>query len=550
MGAGNSPACAGRYGLAFVRSLRTRLDGSCPLTRVNCWWTGMQDLGYNPDLGHGYVLLDSEGKPSVRLFVHVDDFLIHAQTRTGCEHALDTFLNMALDMGLLCHPAKLKPPSQRQKYTGFIFDTRGRPTLRVPRDKRERALSMVQYLCGSPVQRTVSRLVLAVIAGTLESLTEATPSRLGHTYLRSLYDLIHADGEPSGEEKYYTKTLLSATCVRDLRWWERILSLDMSRVAHPSRSGILIPTFGDGSGTGTGGTIQLPSGAFDVWMGKWSPYVHSHSSNWKELKTLLITLQLLTANHMEAVKDTTLFYFTDNEVTYYISAAGSSSSPGLHALIEQIRHYELRLECRLQVIHVPGLVMIQQGTDGLSRGIWMSDLHPEVDQSQLTASIFQPAKVQYSLVEHYLSLIKPARLGWAYSPWEEPLRGEALLNRFTVHLPPPELARQTIVFFLEAWVEGPLEAGALFLVPRVVPAFWRNLSRHVIELDLIPAKHLDPPPFLPIPVIVLAVLPFSRSLSTNRRLDVHRVPAKTRRKHLEEVEQLRGLPPVNCAISN
>ena len=36
---------------------------------------------------------------------------------------------MAVQVGLLCHPGKLKPPSQTPLYTGFIFDTRGIPTL-------------------------------------------------------------------------------------------------------------------------------------------------------------------------------------------------------------------------------------------------------------------------------------------------------------------------------------------------------------------------------------------------------------------------------------
>lgn len=208
MGAANSPACAGRYGLAFLRKLRATLDGKTPSMRANCWWTGMQDLGYNPALGYGYLLLDSLGEPSVRLFVHVDDFLIHAQTQEACSSALTAFLDLALDMGMLCHPDKLKPPAQAQKYTGFIFDTRHRPTLRVPVEKRERALAMVRHLLHRPKQEMVSRLVLAVVAGTLESLSEATPSRLGHTYLRSMYDVIHPGGEPPREEILYTRISL------------------------------------------------------------------------------------------------------------------------------------------------------------------------------------------------------------------------------------------------------------------------------------------------------------------------------------------------------
>jgi hypothetical protein len=40
-------------------------------------------------------------------------------------------------------------------------------------------------------------------------------------------------------------------------------------------------------------------------------------------------------------------------------------------LIEEISLLELVLQCQLQVVHVPEIVMIQQGTDRLSRGVWL-----------------------------------------------------------------------------------------------------------------------------------------------------------------------------------
>ena len=128
-----------------------------------------------------------------------------------------------------------------------------------------------------------------------------------------------------------------------------------------------------------------------LWMGQWTPFIFSYSSNWKELQTLLLTLQNIARDAPAEVYGTTLFYFTDNMVTYYINASGSSRSPGLHALVEQIRYHELLLGCQLQVVHIPGVVMIEQGTDGLSRGIWASSLHQQVDQATLTKSIFRPA---------------------------------------------------------------------------------------------------------------------------------------------------------------
>jgi hypothetical protein len=49
---------------------------------------------------------------------------------------LKAFLNKAVDVGMLCHPAKLKDPTQSVKYMGLIFDTATKPKLViVPEDK-------------------------------------------------------------------------------------------------------------------------------------------------------------------------------------------------------------------------------------------------------------------------------------------------------------------------------------------------------------------------------------------------------------------------------
>ena len=42
---------------------------------------------------------------------------------------------------------------------------------------------------------------------------------------------------------------------------------DCCRVARAAKSGALVPTHGDGSGTGTGGTVLFPDQPLDTWMG-------------------------------------------------------------------------------------------------------------------------------------------------------------------------------------------------------------------------------------------------------------------------------------------
>jgi hypothetical protein len=120
-----------------------------------------------------------------------------------------------------------------------------------------------------------------------------------------------------------------------------------------------VPTWGDGSSTGTGGTFTVAEGPLNMWKGKWSPCVYQFSSNWKELEMLKLTLErLLKEEDPSLVQGTMVFYFTDNCMVYWIVALGLSGSPPLHALIKNIRVLKIWLGCHLQVVQVSGIVMI------------------------------------------------------------------------------------------------------------------------------------------------------------------------------------------------
>ena len=539
MGAGNSPACGCRHGLAFLRLVRRQLVAGSKLNTWQCTLTGGD---YDPKLGHGFVLTAPEGGPAVRIWAHVDDFLIHGPTVQATQWALRIFMDIAIQVGLLCHPHKLIPPTQVPKYTGFIFDTRGVPTLRIPTDKRERALAMVQHLLDKP--NGVSCLALAVVVGTLESLSDATPSRLGHTHLRSAYSIIHPDGAPPLDTKYYGFVDLTQECARSLRWWELILHQDVCRPARRNRSATLVPTYGDGSGTGTGGTIQLPDAPLQMWMGQWSPHVFSYSSNWKELNTLNLTLtQLEHTPH--AIRETTVFYFTDNIVTYFICNAGSSTNPILHSLVESILLRALRLRCDLHVIHVPGKLLIHQGTDGLSRGVWMSYHNWDRTPENITKGIFcavQPTPAQWD----QLLFLAQAPRSTPIWPSAQPPHPDQLLHRWTAFHPSPEAARQAIIFFMETWVESPYDTGGVFIIPRVLTASWHFISKHVREVAVLAPGDVAHPAGLPIPSVLLVISPFCASLPTsNPSMDHHRGPPHIRRLHKTLATDMRTLQPTS-----
>jgi hypothetical protein len=151
MGAGSSPCLAGRYGLSFLRLLRERCALFQGEPRANCYWTGFSEQGYDPRLGYGFILESADGSPAVKIWVWVDDFIIHGPTFEKTTAALKFFLDTTVKCGMLCHPKKLTPPAQIVKYCGFLFDTVSIPCLRIPVLKGERALAIVQYLIAAPL---------------------------------------------------------------------------------------------------------------------------------------------------------------------------------------------------------------------------------------------------------------------------------------------------------------------------------------------------------------------------------------------------------------
>jgi hypothetical protein len=227
----------------------------------------------------------------------------------------------------------------------------------------------------------------------------------------------------------------------------------------------------------------------------------------------------------------------------WITASGSSGSPALHKLIKEIRLLELELECSLQVIHVPGMIMIDQGTDGLSRGIWMSALQGLQDSDRLTQAIFKPLCFNSTLVDTYIGNYGLGQ-HYLYCPWNSVWKASDCFDRLTVWFPQPEIARQVIIFMLETWSERPLMSSSRFFIPLTVPAFWWGLSGHLVELPTI-YPHLTPlryQPFLPIPIVVLYLPSHKRVLSNKDRLARPAVPANAL-WHRQQAALLRGLPP-------
>jgi hypothetical protein len=232
-------------------------------------------------------------------------------------------------------------------------------------------------------------------------------------------------------------------------------------------------------------------------------------------------------------------------VTYYVVHNGSSRSPELHKLIRRIKSIELLLRCRIEVVHVPGVVMITQGTDGLSRGVWAS-----VDWIEQTSFLEESRRALQGMPNGPLlgpwvarELGLPTGTGFVHHHDLSVWRFGEISGKWTLWTPSPEVAHQAISTFLNFWVEQPDLTGGVFIVPRILQRQWGQMSQYMTEVGVYkPSK-------LPwglrytslIPVVLLVCFPQVRCLPPAEPVEPATAPHGMDQWHTAQAELLRRL---------
>ena len=124
--------------------------------------------------------------------------------------------------------------------------------------------------------------------------------------------------------------------------------------------------FGDASGKGFGASWEVRNGEFYHRSGTWGEEMSDQSSNLRELKNLVETLEVMAK--LGHLADFEFFICTDNAVLEAAYFNGSSSSEELFNCIVHLHQLEMGHRCKIYIFHVSGKRMIKQGSDGLSRG--------------------------------------------------------------------------------------------------------------------------------------------------------------------------------------
>jgi len=404
-----------------------------------------------------------------------------------------------------------------------MYNTLGLPSRHIPLEKSSRAKAMIQYVLQPHI--TLSRLGLSIVVGVLESLVDDTPNKIGSGLMMDLYVDLHppTDGDTSSRDSYNKSVVLSKASRKALAEWDQLLPARLGYRIQPRDISALCALWGDGSGDGTGGTKEIlsltsPGGTgITPFMGVWSPEVHSFSSNWKELKTILVSLQRSAQDDPSSVRNRLIIYFTDNMVSYDIIRKRRSKIAKLHQLVCEISSLEVSLDCSLICIHVPGTTMILQGTDGLSRGLALSRFN--LPPADLYSRLFAPLPPIDNILQWALSKVNTAfqdLRDWVVatdlSSWDD-LLGSSKRIIWTVS---PQICRQAMTTAALDWSSHPLDHEHIFITPRLCQRSFGRVNRHIEFVG----QFLDVPDFCPLTHVLIFYLPsFVRSLDPESGVD-------------------------------
>lgn len=143
-------------------------------------------------------------------------------------------------------------------------------------------------------------------------------------------------------------------------------TLPPQRQVRMERKGRVLYGFGDASARGFGSTVEV-NGNTHYEYGQWVTNITEEtSSNWKELCNLIESVERWYDAGWLSKNE--LWLFTDNSTAENAFWKGTSKSRKLFELVLRIKKLEMRGDFVMHVVHVSGLRMIQQGTDGISRG--------------------------------------------------------------------------------------------------------------------------------------------------------------------------------------
>jgi hypothetical protein len=524
----------------------------------------------------------------------VDDVRITASSKEACWSVYRQFASRIQFLGMQNAPRKFRPPSQDQAgaWTGTIFRIdSGAVSKTVSQEKWSKGRDIIQDLLAkweSSERPMIDRKELERHTGFLNHLAmtfeDLNPFLKGFyltlnswrpgrdhegwkisakvknhhpedSYITSADDLEISmnEGDDGGAPK------LVQSCIRlkgDIGAIAAILKPEAPPVINLRSKTIVtvVYGFGDASGSGLGSTFTCGSG-FTYRIGVWGSDDSSQSSNWKEFCNIVTALE----DEAEAgtIADSEIFVFTDNSTVESCCVRGTSSSPKLLALVIQLRALTTKFSLKINVFHVAGTRMIEQGTDGVSRGflgggVMAGEAMTSFIPIHLGALERHPPVSSWIRSWSTDSLIELSPRNWFeeghdIQGWTEGQDGfsRPILAVENVYLwaPPPFAADIAMAEMRKARIKRQTSSH-IFVCPRLCSSIWvRQLHKAADFVMEVPAGQCCWPQHLHEPLIIGILFPFLRSSPWQVRNTpkMHSMGSRVRRVFKEEEMDSRDL---------
>lgn len=277
----------------------------------------------------------------------------------------------------------------------------------------------------------------------------------------------------------------------------------MSSKSPPQRLGRMntharvIYGFGDASKHGFGASIELSDKTIFWRFGQWRleeeyrsqshiknlTLMEERSSNYRELRNLVEVLESAFEEGM--LQDREIFMFTDNTTAEAAFFKGTSSSELLFELVLRLRKLEMTGKCVIHMIHVAGTRMINQGTDGLSRG----DKTSGVMAGDAMLSFVPLNLTAFDRSEELKSWMTKLFLDEALLEWQTIFLvandwPDVMPNGKTyIWAPPPAIADVAGEYLAQA-THKRTHSTHIFICPRLMTSRWNRIVRKATDIIL------------------------------------------------------------------
>jgi len=357
--------------------------------------------GYDPSKAWVYKIRSEDGAVAADLVTYVDDQRVSAPSELESWRASRRVASINNYLGLQDAARKRRGPSQEPgAWSGSVVrTTHGNVSVLVSQDKWEKGQRYVANLremwekgLDLDGRRRGERKALETIRGFLQYLTKTYPSVT--PYLKGIH--LSVDGWRPDRDRDGWR--LGRSGVKE-EWEGKEVGWVVADPDAPKRV-VLVPRFapdsealsrffesacppirrvrglaviecyygfGDASGTGFGSTFAKSRAGPKIHFrfGQWCTEISEESSNYRELRNLVDSLEALVVE--QTLQGAEIFLFTDNSTAEGAFWKGNSSSRKLFELVLRLKKLEWDFGLMVHVVHVAGKRMIAQGTDGMSR---------------------------------------------------------------------------------------------------------------------------------------------------------------------------------------